>query len=181
MERLLIMLPLIFAGTFSFGLAARVPALGLMSPAFRDGGAIPVQYARPAVGGRNVSIPLKWSDAPEGTGSFALSIVDIHPVANKWAHWMVVDIPADVSSLPEGASGKDMPTGARELKNSFGTVGYGGPQPPGGTGPHTYVITLYALKIGKLDLRPNATLSEFRDALRGNVLGEATIKGSFER
>ena len=134
----------------------------LSSPAFKDQGTIASKYARPAAGGRNVSIPLKWTGAPEGTKSFALSIVDQHPVARKWAHWIVINISPEVSSLPEGASGKNMPAGAIETRNSFGEAGYGGPQPPKGTGQHGYLITIYALKDARLDLKPNATLADFR-------------------
>src|SRR5208337_216260 len=145
-------------------------ALQLSSAAFTDGSAIPGKYARPAAGGHNVSIPLKWTGAPEGTKSFALCIVDQHPVARKWVHWVVINIPPEVTSLPEGASGKNMPPGALEMKNSFGDMGYGGPQPPRGTGTHQYVVTVFALKDPTLDVKPGATLSDFRNALRGKVL-----------
>jgi Raf kinase inhibitor-like YbhB/YbcL family protein len=156
-------------------------ALQLLSPAFKDGGAIPSHYARSAAGGHNVSIPLKWAGAPGGTKSFALSIVDQHPVARKWVHWMVINIPMDVSSFPEGASGKNMPPGALEIRNSFGDAGYGGPQPPKGTGPHAYVITIYALKDTVLDLKPNATLADFQNAIEGKTLDQASITGFFEQ
>jgi len=156
-------------------------ALQLSSAAFTDGSAIPGKYARPAAGGHNVSIPLKWTGAPEGTKSFALCIVDQHPVARKWVHWVVINIPPEVTSLPEGASGKNMPPGALEMKNSFGDMGYGGPQPPRGTGTHQYVVTVFALKDPTLDVKPGATLSDFRNALRGKVLEEASITGLFEQ
>jgi hypothetical protein len=150
--------------------------LQLSSAAFEDGAEIPAVHARST---GNISIPLRWSGVPEGTKSFALSVVDYHPVARKWAHWMVINIPAQVTSLPEGASGKNMPSGSIELRNSFGDVGYGGPQPPGGTGAHRYVVTLYALKDAKLVLGADATLSDFHAALKGKVLGEASIAGFF--
>ncbi len=156
-------------------------AFQLSSPAFTDGNAIPGKYARPAAGGHNVAIPLQWSGAPEGTKSFALCIVDHHPVARKWVHWMVINIPPEVTSLTEGASGKNMPPGALEIKNSFGDMGYGGPQPPRGTGSHQYVVTVFALKDPTLDLKPGATLSDFQNAIRGKVLGEASITGLFEQ
>ena len=163
------------------GSASAAAQLRLSSPAFKDGADIPGVYVRPAAGGRNVSIPLNWTGAPEGTKSFALSIVDYHPVARKWVHWLVINIPPDVTSLPEGASGKGMPPGAIETRNSFGDVGYGGPQPPKGTGAHQYVLTLYALKDAKLDLKPDATLPEFQAAVKGKILGEASITGLFEQ
>jgi len=142
---------------------------------------IPSHHAGSAAGGDNVSIPLKWDGIPEGTKSFALTMVDQHQVAKKWVHWMVIDIPPEVTSLPEGASGKDMPPGALEIKNSFGDVGYRGPQPPKGTGPHKYLVTIYALKDARLDLKPNATLADFQNAIKGKALEEHSITGLFEQ
>ncbi len=152
----------------------------ITSPAFRDGGRIDRKYVMPGAGGDNVSIPFSWKGAPAGTKSFALSIVDLHPVANNWMHWIVVDIPAGASGLPEGASGKRMPAGSLELKNSFGDKGYGGPQPPRGTGDHNYVVTIYALSSEKLS--PDGTyLSAFKKALEGKVLASASITGKYSR
>jgi hypothetical protein len=91
----------------------------------------------------------------------------------------VINIPADVTSLPEGASGKNMPRGAVEIRNSFGDAGYGGPQPPKGTGPHKYVVTVYALQDAALGLKQDTTLADFQQAIRGKVLGEASITGLF--
>ena len=102
----------------------------LSSTAFKDGEKIPMHYVMPGAGGKNISVPLAWSNAPSGTKSFALSMVDPHPVAQNWVHWLLINIPAKVTSLEEGASGKKMPHGSVELKNSFGEIGYGGPQPP---------------------------------------------------
>ncbi len=149
--------------------------------AFKDGGKIPVQYVTAAAGGKNISIPLAWKNAPAGTKSFALSIVDPHPVARNWVHWLVVNIPATASFLEEGASGKKMPPGAVELKNSFGQTGYGGPQPPQGSGEHPYVATLYALNVEKVNLGANTSLADFKKAIEGKVLQSATITGKYER
>ncbi|MDR3570513.1 MAG: YbhB/YbcL family Raf kinase inhibitor-like protein [Syntrophobacteraceae bacterium] len=154
-------------------------AMRLASPAFKNGAAIPARYARPAAGGANVSLPLTWSGAPPGTKSFALSIVDHHPVARMWVHWMVIDIPAGRMSLPEGASGGHMPPGSVELVNSFKDAGYGGPQPPRGSGPHPYVITVYALDVARLELKPDTTLAGFKEAIGKKVLGKASITGYF--
>ena len=180
MEKILSVL-LACSGLFLFGATSAAQALELVSPAFKDGGKLASQFARPASGGKNVSIPLQWSGAPEGTKSFALVIVDQHPIAQKWVHWMVINIPPSATSLTESASGKSMPSGAVELQNTFGATGYGGPQPPRGTGPHAYVVTLYALKIDKLELRPNAGLADFQNAIKGKVIGEASITGHYEQ
>lgn len=146
-------------------------------------GMIPAKYAMKAVqGGRNVSIPYRWSPAVQGVKSYALVLVDTAPVANSWVHWMVIDIPPSATSIPEGASGTGrMPTGAKELRNTFGVVGYGGPQPPAGTGSHPYVATLYALDVPELELPTGATLSQFKQAVAGHVVASETCTGRFER
>lgn len=156
-------------------------AMQLTSTAFQDGGKIPQQYVMPGAGGQNISLPLAWSGAPGGTRSFALSIVDPHPVANNWVHWLVINIPAEATTLPAGASGKNMPAGAVELHNSWGKPAYGGPQPPKGTGDHPYVTTIYALNVPKLDLKPNAGLGTFLKALEGKILGQASLTGYYGR
>lgn len=156
-------------------------AMELKSSAFADGGKIPQQYVMPGAGGKNLSLPLQWSGVPTGTQSFALAIVDPHPVARNWVHWLVINLPGDTSSLGEGASGKKMPPGAVELHNSWGKPGYGGPQPPPGTGDHPYVVTLYALKVPKLDLKPATNLDSFQKALEGKTLGTAKITGYYGR
>ena len=153
----------------------------ILSSAFKDGGKIPIQYVMVAAGGKNLSLPLTWKNVPPGTQSFALSIVDPHPVAQNWMHWLVINIPPSTTSLGEGVSRKKMPSGAVELKNSFGEIGYGGPQPPKGSGEHPYVITLYALNTPKLDVRASATLIEFKKALEGKVIQSASITGKYER
>ncbi len=153
----------------------------LSSTAFTDGGKIPVPYVMPGAGGKNVSLPLSWTDAPPGTKSFALSIVDPHPVARNWVHWLVINIPPDVHALTEGASRSKMPPGALELNSSFGDLGYGGPQPPRGTGDHPYVATIYALSVPHLDLGSHTSLAAFQKALEGKVLVSASITGYFGR
>lgn len=153
----------------------------ISSSAFKDGEKIPIQYVMPGAGGKNVSIPLAWKNVPPGTKSFAISMVDPHPVAQNWVHWLVINIPSNVTTLEEGASGKKMPAGSLELKNSFGDIGYGGPQPPKGTGDHPYVVTLYALDVAKLHLGVNPSLPAFKKALEGKVIGTASMTGNYGR
>jgi len=153
----------------------------ISSSAFKDGEKIPIQYVMPGAGGKNISVPLSWKNVPSGTKSVALMVVDPHPVAQNWVHWLVINIPANVASIEEGAPRKKMPPGSVELKNSFGDIGYGGPQPPKGTGDHPYVFTLYALSVEKLDLGANTSLSAFKKALEGKILGSATLTGKYGR
>jgi Raf kinase inhibitor-like YbhB/YbcL family protein len=154
-------------------------AMEISSSAFKDKGKIPIQYVMPGAGGKNISIPLTWKSVPAGTKSFALSIVDPHPVAQNWIHWLVINIPKDITSLEEGASRKKMPPGSVELKSSFGDIGYGGPQPPKGTGDHPYVVTLYALNVEKLELGVNTSLSAFKKAIEGKVIESASVTGMY--
>jgi hypothetical protein len=156
-------------------------AMEISSTAFKDGEKIPIQYVMPGAGGKNISIPLAWKNVPPGTKSFCLSIVDPHPVAQHWVHWLVINIPVQVNTLEEGASKKRMPKGSIELKNSWGDVGYGGPQPPKGTGDHPYVTTLYALNVEKLDLGVNTSLSAFKKAIEGRVISSASITSKYGR
>ena len=94
---------------------------------------------------------------------------------------MVINIPPQAMAIEEGASKRRMPAGSAELKNSFGDAGYGGPQPPKGTGDHPYVMTLYALNVEKLDLGLNTPLSAFNKAIEGKVIASASITGKYGR
>ncbi len=139
-------------------------AMEITSSAFTDKGTIPIKYVMPGAGGKNVSLPLSWSNVPAGTKSLAVSIVDPHPVANNWVHWLVINIPPETKGLSEGASRNSMPAGAVELKNSYGEIGYGGPQPPKGSGDHPYVVTLYALNVPRLDITGPTSLGCFQES-----------------
>lgn len=153
----------------------------LTSPAFSDGAPLPAASAMKDAGGTNASPALAWEGAPEGTKSFALVCIDTHPIAGGWVHWVVVDLPAETTSLPEGASGGSMLPGARELKNGFGEKGWGGPLPPEGSGAHDYVFTLYALDVPTLDVADGATIADVNKALEQHTLAKATLTGTFQR
>jgi len=120
---------LIFMFLFAIQNISGGEAMEVNSAAFKDKGKIPIQYVMPGAGGKNISFPVNWKNVPAGAKSFALSIVDPHPVAQNWVHWLVINIPKEVTTIEESASGKNMPSGSIELKNSFGEIGYGGPQP----------------------------------------------------
>ena len=153
----------------------------MSSPAFEAGGMIPAQYANSGYpGGENISIPYEWRGAPEGTVTYALLLVDRHPKANSWVHWLVTSLPPGNTVLTRGASGTDMPPGAREHVNSFGQVGYGGPQPPPGTGKHEYEAVLYALDTDT-GLPERLSLDEFTRAVDGHVLATTTYSGLLGR
>jgi len=158
-------------------------SFSLESPAFADNDLIPVKYAAAKVsGGENISIPLSWRNTPENTKSFVVAIIDHHPVANNFVHWVVLNIASDTSSIPEGASGTNqMPLGVKELTNMAGYVGYHGPAAPPGTGPHGYEVTIYALNVDRVDLSGHITESQLESALQGRIIASAKTTGMFER
>lgn len=154
----------------------------ITSSAFQDGLSIPAAFAYHGVkGGKNISLPFSWTDVPPTTKSFALSIVDPHPVAKYWVHWFVINIPKRIHTLDEGASLTSMPSGCKELLNTYGTLGYGGPEPPIGSGKHPYIVTLFALDIETINLPEKTTLSQFDAALLGKMTATATMTGYYER
>jgi Raf kinase inhibitor-like YbhB/YbcL family protein len=151
----------------------------LTSPAYGDGGIMPVRFATPRVaGGTGSSVPLAWNDVPAGSRSLVLALIDTHPVAHGWVHWLVVDIPAEVADIAEGAPFRPP---AVELTTSWGTRGYGGPQPPVGSGVHDYVMDLFALDVAHLEVGEGAEWEDVRAAMEGHVLGRATLTGRFGR
>ena len=144
--------------------------LDVSSSVFDDGGAIP---SRHTCDGDDVSPPLAWSGAPEGTAAFALIVDD--PDARGWIHWLVTDIPADRPSLGEGASGASAGT---EGRNDFGRAGHGGPCPPSGT--HRYDYEVFALS-EPLGLAAGFSADELRAAMEGRVLGSGHLTGTYQR
>ncbi len=134
--------------------AAVAEPLTLASPDFTPGArlALAQVYDKGGCNGGNHSPALVWTGAPAGTKSFALLVNDSDAPGGFW-HWALIDIPASVSALAEGAAA---PNGARTLVNDFGDFGYSGPCPPSGAGPHHYHFVLYALDVAKLGGVTNA-------------------------
>ncbi len=148
---------------------------------YKNDESIPSRYAHHTVaGGKNVSPGFAWTDPPAGAASFAFSIVDPHPVAANWVHWLIVDIAKTERKITEGASRTNsLPAGAKELMNTYNELGYGGPAPPGGSGVHPYIATIYALSVESLNLPVRTTLPEFEKAVKGKVIAEATMTGTY--
>ncbi|MDG6094228.1 kinase inhibitor [Acetobacter sp. AN02] len=119
--------------------------------------------------GENLSPALAWSGAPEGVRSYVVTMYDPDaPTGSGWWHWVVINIPASVSSLPEGAgSGKGgLPEGAVQIRTDFGTRGYGGAAPPPGR-VHRYVITVTAIDVPVLEIPEDSS-----PAVVGFMLGQ---------
>jgi len=152
-------------------------SIQVSSPAFAEGDRIPVKHT---ADGDDVSPELRWSGAPPNTKSFALVCEDPDAPRGNWTHWVLFNIPADKTNLAEGVSKeKELPDGARQGKNDFGKIGYGGPSPPKGK-PHRYFFKLYALDT-KLDLPAGATRQQVLDAIKGHVLAEGQLMGLYGR
>jgi len=151
----------------------------LSSTAFRNNEAIPLKYTR-AEGGQDVSPPLQWSNPPAGTRSFVITCIDLD--ADGFVHWVVYDIPANLSGLPENVPKQPQPqvNGAqvKQGQNDFDGVGYGGPAPPPGE-THRYQFTVYALSVDTLNLPAGATLQQVTQAMQGKILAKATLTGTF--
>lgn len=150
-----------------------------LSSTFTNNERIPAKYANHGVeGGENTSPLYTWASVPNGTKSFALALIDRNPVSDNFVHWLVIDIPAEVTSLDEGASMTDkMPDATKELFTSYRKPGYGGPRPPAGSGDHQYETTIWALSVPKLGLSEDISLGEFMAALDGKILDSATLTG----
>jgi len=159
----------------------------LTSTGFEHGARLADTYT---VEGEDASPPLSWSDGPEGTKSFALICDDPDapspkdPAEEPWVHWVLFNIPADVRGLPQGVSRETEPEevpGALQGANSWPSVGYRGPAPPPGSGPHRYFFKLYALDTTLELSGGTATKAELLHAMSGHVLATGELMGVYER
>ncbi len=143
------------------------------SSAFEEGSAIPARYT---CDGQDISPDLAWKNIPEGTQSLALIMDDPDAPGGTWVHWVVVDMPADLTGLPEDVGVK--PGGGIDGNNSWRRTGYGGPCPPRGT--HRYFFKLYALD-SFLELDPGVTRYQVEKAMEGHILGMGQLMGTYRR
>ena len=126
----------------------------------------------------NTSPHLKWSGAPEGTKSYAVTCYDPDaPTGSGFWHWTVANIPADVTEIPAGGP---VPSGAVEGRTDFGSPGFGGAAPPPGHGPHRYIFTVFAVDVEKLDVTPDNSGAVFGFNLHFHTLAKATITATYE-
>ena len=149
-----------------------MPVFTLTSTAFEPRTDIPARYT---CDGADVSPPLAWSGAPDGTVSLVLMVHD--PDARGFTHWLAYDIPGGQrGSLPEAVA-PDAPS-PRQGRNDFGKAGYGGPCPPAGTGTHHYVFGLWAVdrSLGLAEgLKPPAVEA----AMDGHILATTELVGLY--
>jgi Raf kinase inhibitor-like YbhB/YbcL family protein len=146
---------------------AMTDPLTVTSTAFEEGETIPSDHG---CDGSDVSPPLAWSGAPDGTAAFAIIVDD--PDARGFVHWLAADIPGDRTSLDEGE------VGGTQGRNDFGRSGYGGPCPPSGS--HRYVFTVHALS-ETLRLSAGFSADELRAAMEGRILASGQLSGTYAR
>ena len=172
------------------GAAPAAPPMTLTVSGFQDGGQIPVKFSQAADGvapGEGLSPAMTWTNTPPGTQSFVLHMHDLDVARNKTTddqvHWVVWNIPATATGLPEGVpKGPQLSDGAYQI-SATGQM-YRGPG-AGATGPlHHYMFEIFALDT-KLDVTPAADAFETRanvmKAMQGHVLGKAVYGGLFKR
>jgi Raf kinase inhibitor-like YbhB/YbcL family protein len=152
-------------------------SIQMTSADFSAGETIPKKFT---CDGPDVSPQLKWDPPPARTQSFALIMDDPDAPAGTWVHWVLYDLPANTLKLPEGvAKQEELASDARQGRNDFGKIGYGGPCPPPDK-PHRYFFKLYALD-AKLGLKAGATKADVERAMKGHILGQAELMGTYGR
>jgi len=152
-------------------------SLQISSAAFSAGEAIPRKFT---CDGPDASPQLKWNDAPANTQSIALIMDDPDAPGGTWVHWVLYDLPANNRELSEGvAKQEQLPSGARQGRNDFGKIGYGGPCPPPGK-PHRYFFKLYALDtmLGGAKITNKADLLA---AMKGHIVAQAELMGKYKK
>ncbi|WP_369046122.1 YbhB/YbcL family Raf kinase inhibitor-like protein [Sinomonas sp. P10A9] len=159
-----------------------------------EGGVLPQPQVSAYFGldGQDLSPQLSWSGAPEGTHSFAVTVMDPDaPRAGGFCHWAVVNIPSAVDELPEGAGGAPdgmgpsdseagLPSGSLELVNDAGYNGFVGAAPPRGSGPHRYVVTVHALSADVIPGTPRTKGSRALRDIAAHELATASLTCTFE-
>jgi Raf kinase inhibitor-like YbhB/YbcL family protein len=152
-------------------------SIQVTSSVFAEGAEVPVRYT---CDGDDVSPPLAWTGIPDGTAAMAVVSDDPDAPGGTWVHWVMWGISADATGLTEQLPTADvLPDGARQGRNDFGKVGYGGPCPPPGS-PHRYYFTLYALD-AEPELEAGAKKSDLLSAIDGHVLAKGRLMGTYRR
>jgi hypothetical protein len=144
----------------------------LTSSAFENGGTIPQKYGYK---NKNLSIPLKISETPEGTKSLVLIMDDpdaMSVVGKVWVHWVLWNISPNTKEIIENS----IPIDSVEGKTDFDEIGYGGPAPP--DKEHTYIFKLYALDT-ILNLKQGSTKTELEESIREHIITEEKLEGKF--
>ncbi len=159
----------------------------LGSPEIKAGSTMPKSFEYNGFGcsGENKSPALKWSGAPKGTKSFAVTMYDPDaPTGSGWWHWVVINIPADATGLADDAGAQNsttLPKGAVQGRTDYGVAAWGGTCPPQGDKPHRYIFTVYALKTDKIDVPVDATAALTGYMIHANMISKASFTAKYGR
>lgn len=176
----------VLALTCAIGAAAADGGFRLQSPTVAPDSMLSNDQVYSGFGcsGKNISPALTWKDAPRATKSFAVTVYDPDaPTGSGWWHWVVYNIPANVTELPAGAgnAGGKLPAGAMQGHTDFGTSGFGGACPPAGDKPHRYIFTVYALKSEKISVPDEASAAMVGFMIHSNALAKASLTARYGR
>ena len=152
----------------------------LSSPAFDDGARIPDRYT---CSGADSSPQLNFDGVPDQTAALGLVVADPDAPTGTFTHWLLWNVPPDTTTIPADIETTATPAelaGAKQGQNDFGSVGYRGPCPPEGDGPHTYKFRGFALE-SSLDIAAGAERDVVVDALEQRSLASDVLAGTFER
>ncbi len=129
----------------------------------------------------NTSPQLSWEGAPEGTRSYVVTCFDPDaPTPSGFWHWVLVDVPADVTSLDTGASAGDLPGGAFHVRHDGGEPGFMGAAPPPNDQPHRYFFVVHAVNADSLGVDASASPAVVSFNLAFKTLGRAIIHGTYQ-
>jgi len=174
-------------GLFMATTAVGAGGFTLTSPTIKSGAVLAGDQVFDGFGcsGKNLSPALKWTAGPTGTKSYSINVYDPDaPTGSGWWHWVVYNIPAEVTQLAAGAgdpSGKLLPPAALQGRNDFGSHAFGGACPPKGDKPHRYVFTVHALRIEKIDVPADASAALIGFMVNANSLGKASFSAKYGR
>jgi Raf kinase inhibitor-like YbhB/YbcL family protein len=162
-----------FSLVFTLLAAPAFSAMILTSPDFVSSDALPTAHIYPRCGGRNISPQLSWSGVPSAAKSLVLTMIDVDVRPSQWSHWIVVDLPADTSSLSRGTA--SLPGRARAVVSNFGDAAYDGPCPPKGTGTHHYEFTIWAMPTTTISLAADEKATRVIAFLSQHALERASL------
>jgi Raf kinase inhibitor-like YbhB/YbcL family protein len=178
---------ILLAGILALFAAGVVQAQEFTLKSDQMGGQLTIEQVFNGFGctGKNISPELKWMNAPKTAKSFALTVYDPDaPTGSGWWHWVIFNIPADVTELKTGAgdpSKKLAPAGSVQSMTDYGKPGFGGACPPIGDRPHRYIFTVYALDVPKLDLDEKAGAAYVGFNLNAHAVAKASMMSYYGR
>jgi Raf kinase inhibitor-like YbhB/YbcL family protein len=159
----------------------------LFSPTIEPGSVLTEEQVFNGFGcsGKNQSPALTWTAGPKETKSYAITVYDPDaPTGSGWWHWVVYNIPANVTEMATGAgepTGKLLPPGAVQGRTDYGTHAFGGACPPQGDKPHRYIFTVHAIKIDKIDVPFDSSAALIGFMINANSLGKASFTAKYSR